>query len=200
MWRKQEQPKSPSPATEVAVGPPLGAPNTSSTPSAPNQIDANPPALPTPSSPAPRAPAAGSHLTGSLRIKGEIAGKEDLLVDAQFEGQIHLDGKVIVGPNGRVTANVEAGEIAVAGQVKGSLRGHQWVRIGPTGRMHGEIVSPRVSIEAGAEVDGSVEVTRAAQSPAPRAVPAAGAQAAAPRTVQSVPSVQPPAKEPSAAA
>jgi cytoskeletal protein CcmA (bactofilin family) len=212
MWRKQEQPKSSAPATEVAAGPALGTPKTpaaASTSSVPGTSVAAPNAAPTsvaaavpppaaPSAPVRQTAAASSRITGALKIKGEITGKEDLFIDAQLEGRVHIDGgTVTVGANGRATANIEAAEVVVSGLVKGSLRGRDRVHIGPTGRTNGEIVSRRVFIEAGAEVDGRVEVTRAAESPALKAAVAAGSQATGPRPV---PSVQPPVNEPTAAA
>ena len=143
--------------------------------------------------------AVGSRLTSALTFKGEITGKEDLLIDAQLDGLVVLDGATVtIGPHGRVTADIEASEIVVHGDVTGGLQGRERVRVGPTGRTTGEIISRRILIEGGAEIHGRVEVTRTDEGPALRtaAVPTS-AQAAVPRSVQAV---QPPAEEPSAAA
>jgi cytoskeletal protein CcmA (bactofilin family) len=187
MWRRQEQPKSSSPATdpatEVGAGP---------------AVEMSRPTSSTPSKPAQDAPAVGSRLTRALTIKGEITGREDLLIDAQLDGHVHLDGATVtVGPNGRVNANIEAGEIVVHGGVTGGLQGRERVRIGPTGRATGDIITRRIFIEGGAEIHGMVEVTRVDESPASHAVAPTSAQVTVPHPAQSV---QSPAKEPSAAA
>jgi cytoskeletal protein CcmA (bactofilin family) len=177
MWRKQEEPKAPSAGSEVTV-----APLVESAPSA------------SPAIPAREASPAGGHLASALTIKGEITGRDDLLIDGEVEGRIHLDGgKVTVGPKGRVTANIAAREIVVLGRVKGSLQGRERVQIGPSGWATGDILTRRIFIEDGAEVHGKVEITRAEESPKRAAVPTS-AQVAVPR------SVQPVASEPSAAA
>lgn len=194
MWRKQEQPKSSSPAAEVAVGAVVGTPE---------KPDAHSPAAMSVSSsssskPAQDAPAVGSRLTSSLTIKGEITGREDLLIDANLDGLVHLDGATVtVGPSGRLNANIEAGEIVVHGDVKGGLLAAERVRVGPTGRTAGEIVARRIFIEAGAEIHGRVEVMRTDEAPALRAAAPTSAQVAVPRPAQSA---QSPAEEPSAAA
>jgi cytoskeletal protein CcmA (bactofilin family) len=191
MWRRPEQPKTSSPDAEAAVG---------------SGVETSLPAPASPSHPLEHAPVAGSHspthshLTSALTIKGEITGKEDLLIDAKLDGLVLLEGATVtIGPHGRVTADIEAGEIVVHGGVTGGLQGHERVRIGSTGRASGQIVSRRISIEGGAEIHGRVEVTRVAESAAPRAGAAASAQVqvAVPHAVQSG---QPATKEPSAAA
>jgi cytoskeletal protein CcmA (bactofilin family) len=199
MWRKQEQPKASSPAAEVAVGSVVGTPEKPNTPNAHSAVTTSVPPSSSPSKPALDAPAVGSRLTSSLTIKGEITGREDLLIDANLDGLVHLDGATVtVGPNGRLTANIEAGEIVVHGDVTGGLLAAERVRVGPTGRTTGEIVARRIFIEAGAEIHGSVEVMRTDKTPAARAGAPTSAQVAVPRAA--VQSAQPPAEEPSAAA
>jgi cytoskeletal protein CcmA (bactofilin family) len=137
-------------------------------------------------------------LTGALTVKGEITGTEDLLIDSQVAGRILLDGATVtIGPAARVTADIEAGEIVVHGDVTGGLQGRERVRIGPTGRTSGEIVSRRILVEGGAEIHGSVEVKRGDESTALRRVTPTSTQVAVPRPAHSVES---PVKEPSAAA
>jgi cytoskeletal protein CcmA (bactofilin family) len=125
--------------------------------SAPSETAA-PAAAPAPP-PAPAAPA--GHLTISHSIRGEISGREDLYVDGEIEGKVHLeDAKIVIGPNGRVTADVEAREILVLGKVKGNLHGRDSVTIGRTGHVVGDVITRYISVEDGAQVQGSLDVTR----------------------------------------
>lgn len=158
MWRKQDEPKS-SPQ-EVKV-------------STPNEPVIAAPAVPQTPVPVTSAPSASSissrqatapagHLTSSLVIKGEITGRDDLFIDGEVQGKIRLeDGRVTIGPNGRVAADVQAREIVVRGKVKGNLHGRDRVQVGPTGNATGDIVARLISIEEGAEVHGKVEIVRA---------------------------------------
>jgi len=101
------------------------------------------------------------HLTISHTIRGEISGREDLYVDGEIEGKVLLeDAKIVIGPNGRVSADVEAREILVLGKVKGNLHGRDSVTIGRTGHVIGDVVTRYISVEDGAQVQGSLDVTR----------------------------------------
>jgi cytoskeletal protein CcmA (bactofilin family) len=107
----------------------------------------------------------GGVVTSSLVIKGEIRGREDLYIDGEVQGSIHLvDGRVTVGPHGKISADVDAREIVVRGIVKGSLRGRDRVEVGRTGDIRGDITTLRFAIEEGAQIHSKVEITRADDS------------------------------------
>ncbi|PYU57236.1 MAG: hypothetical protein DMG55_21075 [Acidobacteria bacterium] len=118
---------------------------------------------------------------------GEISGQGDLYLDGEFEGKIRIaDGSFIVGPNAYVTAEIEAREIIIHGEVIGTLKGER-VQVSSTGRVTGDMETRGIVIEDGAvlrsKVQGCQENQPAQLSPpavAPRAkevAAAGGAQA-----------------------
>jgi len=112
----------------------------------------------------------GGVVTSSIVIKGEIRGREDLYIDGEVQGSIHLvDGRVTVGPHGKLSADVDAREIVIRGIVKGSLRGRDRVEVGRTGDIRGDITTLRFAIEEGAQIHSKVEITRADDSRSTRA-------------------------------
>jgi cytoskeletal protein CcmA (bactofilin family) len=101
----------------------------------------------------------------SLVIKGDIRGREDLYIDGEVQGSINLsDGRVTIGPHGRITADIEAREIVVRGTVKGTLLARERVEIGRTGDARGDIVTARIAVEDGAQIHGKVDVPRTDES------------------------------------
>jgi len=103
----------------------------------------------------------GGTITSTLLIKGEIKGSEDLYIDGEVQGTIHLSsGRVTVGPHGKVSADVDAREIVVRGKVTGALRGRDRVEIGSTGEVRGDIATSRIAIGEGAQIHSKVEITR----------------------------------------
>jgi cytoskeletal protein CcmA (bactofilin family) len=149
MWRKQDEPKAPSPSAQTTPKP---VPSASQSPATNQTVSVAAPQL--------SAPPAG-HLTRLLVVKGEITGKDDLFVDGEVQGNIRLDaGKLTIGPDGRVMAEVEAREVVVRGEVRGKIKGHDRVQIAATGRVSGEIVARLISIEEGAEVHARVNLER----------------------------------------
>jgi cytoskeletal protein CcmA (bactofilin family) len=78
------------------------------------------------------------------------------------QGTIHLsNGRVTVGPHGKISADVDAREIIVRGKVQGALRGRERVEIGSTGEVRGDIATSRIAIGEGAQIHSKVEIARA---------------------------------------
>ena len=99
----------------------------------------------------------------SINIKGELQGDEDLTIDGRVEGKIDLrEHNLTIGPNGKIRADLYARTIVVAGEVTGSAFAAERVEIAPSGRLIGDIASPRITIADGAHFKGSVDMERGA--------------------------------------
>lgn len=108
----------------------------------------------------------------SIQIKGELQGDEDLTIDGRVEGKIELrDHNLTIGSNGKIKADLYAKTIVIAGDVTGNAFAAERVEIAPTGRLTGDIHSPRITIADGAHFKGSVDMERAPEA-ARRAAPA----------------------------
>jgi cytoskeletal protein CcmA (bactofilin family) len=153
MWRKPEDAAKPAPP--VAEVPPA--------PPAAQRVD--PPVRSVAGLTAEVVQPSGGVITSTLIIKGEIRGREDLYIDGQVHGTIHLsEGRVTIGPHGKISADVDAREVIVRGTVKGSVRGRERVEIGRTGEVRGDIATVRIAIEEGAQIHSKVEIARAEDS------------------------------------
>ena len=97
----------------------------------------------------------------SLHIKGEITGSESLYIEGKVEGSISLPAdRVTVGRDGRVSADIEAQEIVVLGEVVGSCEASDHFDIRSKGSVCGDIVVSRISVEDGAFLTGSIDIRR----------------------------------------
>jgi len=100
----------------------------------------------------------------SVVIKGEISGSEPLYIDGKVEGSIHVSGqRVTIGRSGTVTANIDAKEVVIMGSVKGNIQCTDRLDIRAEGSLTGDVISPRVSVEDGAMLKGSVDVRSGSQ-------------------------------------
>jgi cytoskeletal protein CcmA (bactofilin family) len=93
------------------------------------------------------------------RIKGEITGDENVVVDGLVEGSIRITRDLKVGPGGSVKATVAAQSVTVAGELVGDCHATQRVLIEATGRMTGNIRAPRVVIVEGASFRGNSDMS-----------------------------------------
>jgi len=127
-------------------------------------------------SPQPAAPSAASrgraaNIGGSLFIKGEVSGSEDLTVEGHVEGKIDLkEHHLAIAQTGRVNAEIHAKTVTILGEVTGNVHADEKVEIAESGRLMGDLYAPRVAISDGAQFRGSVDMGRV---PAP---PASGAK------------------------
>jgi len=119
----------------------------------------------------------------NIKIKGEISGHGDFFLDGEFEGLIRLTGGTFtVGSNARVSAEIEAREVVIRGEVIGSLKSCERVHIWSTGKLTGDMETRGIVIEDGAVLHSKVGTPQA------KAAEAAEAETAAPENA----AVEPP--------
>lgn len=94
-------------------------------------------------------------------VKGDLSGKEDLLIEGQCEGTLDFqDHCLTVGPQGQVKCEIHARQVVIHGTVNGKISAKDRVEIRKTGTVVGDIVSATVAIEDGAFFKGSIEIVR----------------------------------------
>jgi len=123
----------------------------------------------TPAPPATAAPApparSGQAATGSAcvigartRIKGELTGDEDVVVEGQVDGEIRIQRDLRIAPGGTVRAGVSARSVVVSGELNGDCTAQQRVEIQASGRLVGNIKAPRIVIAEGAVFRGNSDM------------------------------------------
>lgn len=113
------------------------------------------------------APRTGAIIGSTITIKGNITGDENLLIEGKVEGTVDLSYKdLTIGQSGRVRANVTAKEIRIEGEVEGDVSGNEKVVISKTGKVQGNIIAPRVTLEDGAKFKGSIDMDPTEQASA----------------------------------
>ncbi len=110
-------------------------------------------------------PGPGQAVIGSsIRIRGEVAGDEDLVIQGRVDGSVDLDqNTVTVGPDGEVTADITGRTITVEGHVEGDLTAEEQIVLRSSARVEGDIRAPRVVLEDGAHFRGGVQMGDAAE-------------------------------------
>lgn len=99
-----------------------------------------------------------SLLGEGAEFTGELSFTRGLRVDGVVRGKIRCDAALIVGPNGRVEADVTVHRICINGEFHGSIQASDRVEIHKQGKVYGEIYTPCLIIEAGAHFEGQCEM------------------------------------------
>ena len=94
----------------------------------------------------------------SAHVRGRVSGQGDLRVEGTIEGELALEGELLVAEGGQVTADVEATTVVVEGSVEGSLRAADAVVVRSGARVAGDLTASRLTIEEGALYTGRIEL------------------------------------------
>ncbi len=96
-----------------------------------------------------------SILGANISWQGSLTGS-GIRIEGAFDGDIALDGLVVVGPAGRVTCReMKAQTVVVAGSVKGDIVASK-VEILKSGRVWGDVTTIAFSTEEGAFLRGAI--------------------------------------------
>jgi cytoskeletal protein CcmA (bactofilin family) len=93
-------------------------------------------------------------ITNGTVIKGDITATGDFRLDGTLEGNIQLNGKLVVGDTGVVNGNVLCMNANIIGTVNGNLSVKELLSLHSTARVKGDILINKLSIEPGAVFTG----------------------------------------------
>jgi len=105
-------------------------------------------------------PSTGSSVLGQTLkfVGGQLSSDEDLIIEGTVEGTIaHQSHQLMIGKTGKVKADVRARVIIIEGTLEGNMQGDEAVHIRSTACVTGDITSPRISIEEGANFEGLIK-------------------------------------------
>jgi cytoskeletal protein CcmA (bactofilin family) len=141
---------------------------------------ASPPSAPVAPKPQPTSGGRNTYIGPGVKIKGEISADVEMVVDGEVQGRLELKQSLTVGSNGVVNGDIIAKTVQVGGSVVGNVRGTERFELLPSGRIEGDVVSPRVVIAEGAFFKGKVEV-ESEKAPSKPAASSTGSGGTAPK-------------------
>jgi len=127
---------------------------------APAPVTGRPAATPArPQRPATRGGSSGrTAITRGLTIQGTISGGELVHIEGTVDGEIRVDGDVVIGGDGHVKGHIEASHVTVEGRLEGNLSASEKAEVKTSGKVDGDIEAPRVVIAEGAYFRGNVKM------------------------------------------
>ena len=95
----------------------------------------------------------------SVRVTGDIAGNENLVIYGHVSGSISFPKKMVtIGKKASVDAHVSANSVDIEGKVSGTIQATDIVRVSPSGHVIGDIAAPRVVLEDGCQFRGGIDM------------------------------------------
>jgi cytoskeletal protein CcmA (bactofilin family) len=87
-------------------------------------------------------------------IKGSINSNGVMRIDGTLEGTIEHLGQLVIGPKGRLLANVKAESMAIAGEVRGDVIVKDKLELLSTARLFGDVRCGQLIVHPGAVFQG----------------------------------------------
>jgi cytoskeletal protein CcmA (bactofilin family) len=91
-------------------------------------------------------------------VRGQVSGKQDLVVEGRIEGHIQLESNLTVEESATVEADVEANVATLKGEVRGPVVAARSAVLEATARVTGKLKAPSIVIADGAHFSGEIEM------------------------------------------
>jgi len=91
--------------------------------------------------------------SGTLSFNGAVR------IDGKMDGEINTDDTLIVGENGVIEADINAGTVICRGKIKGAIKASKRIEIHTNSEVVGSISAPALLVENGALFDGTCDMT-----------------------------------------
>jgi cytoskeletal protein CcmA (bactofilin family) len=100
--------------------------------------------------------AQGSVIGRETVVRGNVRGAGGLEILGRVEGDVSVEGDVLLGDSAAVRGNITGTQLTISGAVMGDLRGSEAVLVESGARVVGDLLAPRIGIAEGALVRGHV--------------------------------------------
>ena len=94
-------------------------------------------------------------MTGSLSFKDPV----NLQINGHFDGTLDAKGNLSIGEKAEVKATIKGEAVAISGTVTGDITATSRVELTGTARVRGKVISPRVIMQEGAVLNGTLDMT-----------------------------------------
>lgn len=121
--------------------------------------------------------AVGTVLGEGVVFEGIISCGGSMKVEGELKGDVKVANSIIVGPNGSVTGDINAGEVIIFGKVTGKIDAGE-LEIKSTGEITGEVLTETLITEAGGIMRAKCEMKSPAHKAANGKKPEPGASRA----------------------
>ncbi len=95
-------------------------------------------------------------------FEGKLSFRDTVRIDGSFSGEISSDNTLIVGESGQIMATIHSVCVVISGLVEGDIHASEQIVLHKTAVVNGDLDSPMVVMEEGAQLNGCVRMGKAA--------------------------------------
>jgi cytoskeletal protein CcmA (bactofilin family) len=97
-----------------------------------------------------------------ITLSGALKGQGVVEIEGSVEGELDIQGSVVVTPTGLVTGPITADVIRVAGRVVGNISAQEHLFLESTGSIDGDVSTNALVVENGGSLNGRTTMLHAA--------------------------------------
>lgn len=103
-------------------------------------------------------PAQINTITHGSTIKGNVVANGDFRLDGLLDGNIQLNGKLVVGETGVVRGNAVCQNAHISGTIEGNISVKELLSLDASSRVKGDLLINKLSIVPGAVFTGTCKM------------------------------------------
>lgn len=93
-----------------------------------------------------------------VKVEGDFHSDGDVVIDGEVSGTVETEKFLRIGETARIKADVKAASAVIAGEVQGNISVVEMLELLPTSRVKGDVTTGRISVAAGAQVNGRLSM------------------------------------------
>ena len=97
-------------------------------------------------------------IESSTKIVGDIFSEADFRIDGIVEGNVTTSGKIVVGKSGKITGKINCSNADISGSISGKIEVNEVLSLMSESLIQGDIVTGKLSVEEGAQVEASISM------------------------------------------
>jgi len=97
-------------------------------------------------------------IESSTKIVGDIFSEADFRIDGIVEGNVITSGKIVVGKSGKINGKINCSNADISGSISGKIEVNEVLSLMSESLIQGDIVTGKLSVEEGAQVEASISM------------------------------------------
>lgn len=93
-------------------------------------------------------------IVSGTTITGDINSEVNIVIEGEINGNVNCSSKVVIGPSGRVTGNLNCVHAEIEGEMNGELSIENLLVLKNSAKILGDIQTLKLTIEEGAYFEG----------------------------------------------
>lgn len=99
-----------------------------------------------------------NRIVEGTRIRGDIFSVADFRLDGELIGNFTSQGKLVIGPTGRIIGNITCKNLDIEGTYEGKIDVSELLTIKAKAKIKGEALVGKLAVEPGAEFFASCQM------------------------------------------